>query len=156
MPETHIIPDFVNGCGSCEDYGAKYFERVLSAFASGTIIVGGKNIEWVMVKSKQKAAGKHFIFTTVSHHIGANAVEERAALNAEATRAAARLFGENYRLINNSGNASSMEHYHCHIIVPGKGERLPRAVANVQKVIEELDATSEIKAALRKALLQQK
>lgn len=155
MPEKHIH-DFVDGCESCKIYEEKYFKKVHTALSIGTISIGDELIEWILIESKAKAVKKHFIFTTLSHHIGSERFMVRSALNAKATEIAAFIFGPDYRLINNSGKASSMDHYHCHIIVPGEGERLPRAVANVQKVIKELNAPEEVKKELDKALLQQK
>lgn len=152
MPEEK----YVEGCQSCEDF-KKSLPQKTAVVYQGCVRVKGVVYDYVVVESAKKAAEKHFILTTTSHHVGAEMVEVRAALNAEATEVAAALLGENYRIINNSGPAaSSMTHYHVHLISPCKGERLPRAIANVQKVIEELEAPEELKTALDKALLQQK
>lgn len=144
---------YVEGCPSCKEYSTSFPINIYP----GDVCVDGVVYHYIVVESAKKAARRHLILTTTSHHVGEEMVEVRAALNAEATRVAAKLLGENYRLINNSGPAaSSMTHYHIHLIAPGEGERLPRAVANVQKIIQELKAPEDLKAALDKALLQQK
>lgn len=151
MPEEK----YVEGCQSCEEFKKSFPEK--TAVYRGCVFVNGVVYDYVVVESAKKAAEKHLILTTTSHHVGAEMVEVRAALNSDATMVAAILLGENYRIINNSGPAaSSMTHYHVHLISPGTDERLPRAVANVQKVIQTLSAPEELKTALDKALLQQK
>ena len=147
---------YVIGCERCEQYEEKSRFDIDAVFR-GTVTVKNVKYEYVVVESAKKAAEKHYILTTTSHHVDAKMVKVRAALNAKATRIAAKLLGSHYRMINNSGEkASSRTHYHVHLIAPGEGERLPRAVANVQKVIKELDVSEELKATLDKAFLHQK
>ncbi|OHA65134.1 MAG: hypothetical protein A3D64_01510 [Candidatus Wildermuthbacteria bacterium RIFCSPHIGHO2_02_FULL_49_9] len=67
---------YVQGCESCiqfqdwEDPGSK-------VLGWGRIIIKGESVKWVAIESGQKAVslGAHWIFTTSSHHIGAEDVE---------------------------------------------------------------------------------
>lgn len=61
------------------------------------------------------------------------------------------------RYAGNIGDAATVtEGFHAHIMLPDETDVLPRLVANVAKVIDELEATDEIKVELRTKLLQKK
>lgn len=153
------ISDFVEGCQICEEYRKKSFSEITSARkceAYGVVLVGDVAYGWLVTESFTKAAEKHYIFTTFTHHVGEDMQKVRAALNAQATRMAEMLLGLNYRMINDSGSkACTLAHYHCHLISSGKGERLPRVVTNVQEVIRNLDVSDGLRTSLDIALLQQ-
>ena len=147
---------FLDGCTSCENYTGKS-NLEIEATARGSITVNGEVYEYVVIQSAGGAAKNHLILTTTSHHVGAEMVEVRAALNAEATIVASKLLGESFRIVNNSGpRVSTLSHYHAHLISPGEGERLSRVVVNVQEVIRNIDISEDKKDALRNALLQQR
>jgi len=157
-----MIPDFEEGCRSCQEYQMSTIEDI-KPIVFGETQFGEEVYRWVVVESRLKAVtgGRHLIFTTWSHHVGAEEVEARAALNAEATRVAAGLLSNDFRLTNNSGpKSSTRSHYHVHLISPEAGDRLPRDVANVQDVLEEFrsqfGASSEMIEFLDQSLLQQK
>lgn len=131
------VKGFVKDCRSCEDFMKATAIGSLKPVRWGQITIKEQVYTWVVVESRSKAAEHHFIFTICSHHVGAEEQEVRAVLNGEATRVAFELVGSNYRLDNNSGTAATLSHYHTHIISPSEGERLPRIVANVAKVVQK-------------------
>ena len=51
---------------------------------------------------------------------------------------------KSYRLVNNTGSGSIMEHYHCHIISSAAGNNLPRIAVNIPVEIGKLKDSGDI------------
>jgi hypothetical protein len=136
--------DFIEGCPSCKQFSGKTVAEIAKGsriYASGTVeIIDGEKYVWVVIPSGKSSVvkGRHLIFTTISHHVGAEEVVARCILNAEATKAAANLLDSNFRLVSNFGGASTRDHYHVQMIQAGEGEALPRVVANIPAVITDV------------------
>ncbi len=152
---------FVDGCKSCQQFEGKSPEEV-EALEKDYVLIGRKRVWWVLLDISPKGAETHLIFTTLEH-VSPEEDVVRALLIKTAMRIAARRLGDEYRLAVNSGlRTSTRTHFHAHILSPGENERLPRVVADVQKVISEdlpqefPDLPEEVVEFLDKNLLQQK
>jgi len=99
-----------------------------------------EGIDWVVlpIDTSSVSKGRHLILTTTSHHVGAQEVDARRKLLPLAYDLGLEILGKNFRLLLNQGTeASSADHFHAHLIMPGQGERLVRAAANIPSTLDQ-------------------
>lgn len=130
----------------------------------GEIEVEGRKYPWELVVSRGKSVthGEHYNVISGEPDLSPSVIAALAAqtiiiANELAEQVAEEDEEPSYRVATNRGRRASTvtEGFHAHIIIPKKGDRLPRLVANVQEVVESVE-DSGVRQELDKKLLQQK